>query len=446
MKKFVQVALDVIQQELTRQGVQEQPVKGTYEGVETIQLGDKVYAAVAGSALLVSNNEAALHAALDLHLGKAKKSLADVPAVSEAAGLLPPDPLARLYVGMVKVQASDGYKALYGNKDFVTVIANGTFVGALNRAKFVCAGLYRDQDGLLLAGRLPADLDAVGPIRAVHVPPAGQVGSRPLLAPKGVLYSESFFLDPAPIWNDRTKIFDEKQVQQLEEFDKNSGKYLSGLQLSKFLTTAGAYHRVVVVNQPKSGYKKEPQQHFPAFAVVSELRDPETFERSMATVLRGAALLASTQVKLTIEEETYKDCAIVGYRFPEDAPLKNDVEDIRFNFSPCFTRVGNQYVVSSTMELCKELIDALQEEAKGAPGGSPNFREARAYSAGAAEILAAFEDFFVTQTILDQAVPPAEAKAQVAKLIELVRGIGDVTLEETFTDKAFAVALRWKLK
>ena len=59
MKKFTEVALDLIEQELARQDVKARPVKGTYQGVETIRFGD-FCAAVAGSTLLVSNKEEGL--------------------------------------------------------------------------------------------------------------------------------------------------------------------------------------------------------------------------------------------------------------------------------------------------------------------------------------------------------------------------------------------------
>ena len=55
----------------------------------------------------------------------------------------------------------------------------------------------------------------------------------------------------------------------------------------------------------------------------------------------------------------------------EDAPFKADVNDLRFNFTPSFTRVGNQFVVASTVELCRDLVDELQKEAKAPAGRRP---------------------------------------------------------------------------
>ena len=112
MKKFVEVALDMIEQELARQDVKARPVKGTYQGVETIRFGD-FCAAVAGSTLLVSNKEEGLRNALDLYAGKSKKSMAEVAAVADAAALLPPEPLASLWINMVGVKKQPGFKEFY---------------------------------------------------------------------------------------------------------------------------------------------------------------------------------------------------------------------------------------------------------------------------------------------------------------------------------------------
>src|SRR5262249_20254944 len=56
---------------------------------------------------------------------------------------------------------------------------------------------------------------------------------------------------------------------------------------------------------------------------------------------------------------------IVGYRFPEDEPLKGDDRNVRFNFSPAFVVVGDQFVVSSTIELARELADLLDKDGTG---------------------------------------------------------------------------------
>ncbi len=445
MKQFVETALKIIDQELARQEVKERPVKETYEGVEVIRFGNDAYAAVVGPTLLVSNKEKALQGALDLHAGKSKKSMAEIASVADGAALLPAETLASLWINMEGVKQQPAFKEFYAApRDIPQTLLFGGVVDALGRSPFVSIGLCKDKEGLRLSGRLPRGREGMSAVKAVFVPPAGEPGSRPPLAPKGVLYSESFYLDPAPLWTDRTKLFSAQQVKSLEDADKNLGRFLSGLQLNKLLTEAGPYHRFVAVEQATAGYKTTPKLHVPAFAVVTEMRDPEAFSRNIETVLRGAALLATTRVKLKMDEEKYKGCDIVSYRFPENAPYNGDDGGYRFNFSPSFTHVGNQLVASSTTELCRELVDELQKEAKQSPSAAAMTRQARLIPGGVADLVKAFEDSLVTQTILDQAVPPDAARKQVEAFVQWIRGLGEVELDESYSTNEFLFDLRWK--
>ncbi len=73
-------------------------------------------------------------------------------------------------------------------------------------------------------------------------------------------------------------------------------------------------------------------------------------------------------------------------------------------------------------------------------------RQFRLFADGAADLVKSFEDTLVTQTILDRAVPPAEAEAQVKALVRFIRGLGEIDLDETWTADSLRYDLRWKTK
>jgi len=172
------------------------------------------------------------------------------------------------------------------------------------------------------------------------------------------------------------------------------------------------------------------------------MKEPEAFSKSMDTILRGVALLVGSQAKLKLVEEKHGDYTLVGYRFPEDVPLKGDVADIRFNFSPCFVAVGKQFLAASTIELGHELIDILEEEAKspGKPIKSSSMQ--RVYSSGGAEYLKSLEDLLVTQVILGQAATAESAKAQVKDFLAWIRKLGAVEIETVYGDKDSRIDIR----
>src|SRR5262245_31843166 len=91
-RRFVDLGLQVVEQEVARSESKERIKKESYRGVETVRLGDSFHAAAVGAAVLVSNKAEGLRAALDLQIDGPAKSLAKSPKIVDARKLLPPDP------------------------------------------------------------------------------------------------------------------------------------------------------------------------------------------------------------------------------------------------------------------------------------------------------------------------------------------------------------------
>jgi hypothetical protein len=446
MARFYQTALDVLAQELARQESKDKIEKRSYKDIETVHVGKDLHAARLGAALVISNKEEGLKLALDQHLGGGKKSLAGVASVKDSARLLPPHPLARLWLNLKTVKAYPQAKEVFTSprNDVNLTVLFGGMIDVATRSPYLCAGLYQEKDGFLATVRLPAGRDGASADFGLHVPPADGPGLLPLLEPKGVVYSNSFFLDVSRIWDDRGKLFNEKQAKAIEESGKNTIVRLIGLSPDRILKQAGARHRVVVVDQPKSAYKDAPPaQPIPAFAFITEMRDPEQFSKSMNAALRGAALFGGGRFKLKLTEEKHGDYQIVGWRFPVNVSVDSDAGNLRFNFSPCFVRVRDQFVFCSTLELCHELVDLLDKETK--TKGPVAAVRSRVYSQGGAALLSGAQDILVTQAVLDQAVTPEAAKEQFAQLVELVRKLGALDTEVVYEAKQFRYDVRWRM-
>jgi hypothetical protein len=446
-RKFLKAALDVVEQELARQEIPARATRGDYQGVEVLNLGEDVHLALFQGAFLLSNKKEILRASLDLGLGKKGNSMAKHAGMTEAAKLLPKGTLASLWLNMEPVKKEPGFEAIYKTPrdPFVTVVFGG-LADVLGRTPWLTGALCRDEKGLLLTFRLPRGTSGMGADKAVTNPPEGQPGSRPLLQTKGTLFSSSFYWDLSRFWTDRVALFGQERAKAIEQADTSSGTILSTVQLSKMLTAAGAYHRLVVVHQQKAGYKRQPKNLTPAAAFIVELRKPEEFSKGMETILRTGGLFASTQLSLKMVEEKYQGHDIVGYRFDEEKELPNDPTGARFNASPCFARVGNQYVFCSTLELCRQVIDQLKKEATAKDKGSPSTGRTVFFSAGGKELLRTFQDQLVASAILGQAIPLAEAKAQVQSLLGLFDQVEGLELLGTYAAKEFHFDLRLNLK
>jgi hypothetical protein len=350
-----------------------------------------------------------------------------------------------MWVNMETLRKTPGGKEFFSTKQAALTVIAGPFLDLARRSPFVCAGLYPREHGFRLSLRMPRGREGMPAELSALLPPAGEPGSRPVLTPDGVLYSSSYFMDLRKLWENRAKLLDEKQLKKLEEFDKNSGRFLAGTRMNQLLTDAGPYQRIVVAHPAQSGYKTKPAQYIPAFAFVLEMREPESFSKRAETILRGAALLATTQVPLTLVEEKQGQRRIIGYRFREAAKFKRDPNGIRFNFSPCFVALGNQFVVCSTLELCHQLVDLLEKEAASPKLAASPPVQTRIYASGAAALLNTFKDRLFTQTILEQAIPPERAKEQVQAFTDWVRRLGTFQEKAVYGPKDFRYDFELKL-
>lgn len=444
-KKFLKLSLDVIDQELTRQGAPQELTRGTYHDHETFKVGNDLRAGVAGSALLISNKDDTLQKALDLYKADGKKSLAQVAKVAEARRLLPQDPLAWVWFNLDVAHKAPQAKDIFTRprNDAILTVLFGGLLDVVGRSPFVCAALSQEKDGLLATVRLPRGLDGLPPELATHVPPADQLAPRPLLEPKSVLLSESVYFDPGKFWEKRKDLFNDKQIKTFEDFDKKSSLFLLGNRFSQVVTKIGTRHRFVAVNQPEFGYPTKPDQPIPAFALVVEMRDP-SLGKSAEAMVRGAALLAGTQVKLKLVEEKKDGVNIIGYRFLEGSKVRINSRNFVNNFSPCLAVVGDQLVACSTLELCHELVGLLEKESQDTKTPGPGASVlTRIYPEGGAEALRSTQDRLIAQTILSRAVTPDDARKQVNLLIDWFRQLGSVRVESIYAVKDFRFDIKW---
>ncbi|HEX4592301.1 MAG TPA: hypothetical protein VH120_20370 [Gemmataceae bacterium] len=443
-KRALAALLQVIEQEEIRQDAKDRPIKDSYRGLETIHIGNDVHLARAGSALLVSNKIEAVHAGLDLYINGRHDSLTEVAGPNDANKLLPPEPLVSLWVNLKPAQESPEGKEFFKRpkQDPAQLIFAGGLLDVIGHAPFLAMGTYRQPDGAWMTTvRMPRGRDATPEGQALHVAPAGQPGCLPPLAPADALYSTSFYLDLGKFWTDRDKLLGENARKAFDQAEKNLGRFLAGRKLSELLTQAGPYHRFVAAAQAKSGYAKHPNQIIPAFAYNVSMRDPG-FGKAMDGLLRAVALFAGLQAKLKLVEETVDGVMLVGYRFPEDGTLPADVNNIRFNFSPCFAAVGDQFFAASTMELGREMIRTLKRPATNTPS-SDTAVLSRLSAAGGAALLKAFEDQVLTQAALDRAMTIDEVRSEVTKFVAWVGKLGELDFDTEYRTHEFRFEIQW---
>ncbi len=450
LAKFLERASDLLEQELSRSESKDKLTKDRYQTFDTLHFGKDLHLCRVGSALLFANKLEALHAGLDQHLenssrgGKPAKNMLNSPNLAETRKILPPNPQAWLWYGFnyLKNQPKAKDVLTTPRNDTILTFLFAGYLDVVRRSEFMAAGLYEKKDGYALSIRMPAGREGMAEDVELHLPRDSKATyTFPLLVPKGVIFCHSFYLDLGTLWAKRDKIMAAKNAKDFEKGVKDGSRFLPGASIDKLLMQSGVYHRIVVANAIKPAYTVEPSVKLPAFAVVDSMRDP-AFGKSAEALIRSGAFLASTQVDLKLFEEKYGETSIFGYRFPEGGKFPDDPQNIRFNFVPTFAIVQDQFIAASNTQLCKELIDIIRKEDR-TKIVTQNMRMQFDAKGGAAFLNAAPEAL-LTQTILSQAVPEAEAKRQVEQFLKYINGLGLLSLQADYGASEFRFDIEWK--
>ena len=448
LKQFVDVALDVLKQELERKESKDRIVRAKIHEIDTVKIGPKVCFAVVDSALIIASEDKLLKDALETQTKqKDAKSVLQLSNFTDARKQAPGEALIWAWLNLDELRKNPDFKngleavAL----DPVQTVLFGGLTNLIKRSPYVALAATRETGYYRLRLSMPKGTNGMGELKHMMVPPDLVGTAPPLLTPR-LISTSSYTLDLGQFWEKRVEILGEKNSLELEKAEKELGKFLGSIKLSKLFKSMGPNQRVVVAQQKEHVYKIRPATPFPAFALVVEMRDP-SFARDMNTILRSGALVATVKFGLKLNEETYRDCEMISYHFLETKKVEDDPQNVRFNFTPTYVTVGNHFVVSATAELARDLIDALKAEEKQ-PFKAPSKASAqtRVFAAGLSEFVRANEDAALTQLILAQAMPPKTAKEEFRAIHRWIERLGELRVETHYGRDDFRFDFIWQPK
>jgi hypothetical protein len=449
VEKAYALALRVVEEELARQGNKQAVKRETMGSVAFASIGNDIHTARIGAMILVSNKLQTLKTAATAAFADARSDRSKSPvhrARRDAAKVLPKGALAWLWVNFAAVketkQAKDFFDAT--RQDFLQTFVVGSTIDCLKRSDFVAIGVYQEPTGFRLRLRIPAGRDGLWDDLVVHVPPQGTSGSLPLLEPPGTIYAQSFYLDASYMWKHRDRLITGDAKRDFEKGEKQLSKILpTPVKFGELIEMWGPHHRVIVANHDSRPYKVEPSLKLPAFGYVATARDPK-FTKSVESLLNAAGVVGSLQFGMKRREHEHEGVTIVAYRFQESKPIPEDPDGLRFNFEPCFASVGDELMVASTLELGKKLVTELKKPRNGQ--SSTAVLRGAASASGAADVLAGLSDPLITDAVLGRGIGLAEARKEIAELVNFVKTLGTGRVELDVTDKEYRLDLVWELK
>lgn len=448
--RFFDLGLALLEEERARQGSTKSLPRKTYGGFDCVQLDKQALVARSGDVLLFSNKNDTLKGGIDhaatVGNGPNAKSIAAV-APKQVASVLPPNPAAWLWVNLKPIKQLPQAKDVLTTprNDVVQTVLFADVLDVVRRSNFLAAGLYAEKGDFRLTIRLPAGRDGMAPDVEMHLPRDPKItGTLPLLEPKGVLLTHSFYLDLDTLYRKREQILPPQVAKDFAEGEKQISRFLIGSTLPKFLSQAGAHYRIVVTKpEPVPDYKTEPAQRLPAFAVVASMRDP-AFARTMTALIKAGALAAGQAVTLRSWDEEIGGVPAFGYSFPEKGKFPDDPQNLHFNYQPTFGAHKDQYISASNKGLFRELVGLIDKEDRS-PVVTQNAR-LRVYASAAGEYAYAAPEQSLAAMIIGQAVKVGEARQKTDALFKFLSKLGTAGFEMDYQGDRASIDLTWKTK
>jgi hypothetical protein len=293
-----------------------------------------------------------------------------------------------------------------------------------------------DEDGLVLEAGFDGDPGKLDERFQVFFSDHPNSGTPALPEVPGLIGGFSIYRDIATWYKGRDEFLVESALPGFDKFEAGVGNLLPGKDIGEdVLPLIGNNITFVSALQSYDHLKGEPGIKLPGFAFIIELEEAEQatdifqlFFQTLLSVLNFEAGKQNRQPWL-IDVKIYEEIKITTARYLEN-PKGEDLS-IVFNFLPASARVGNKYIVSSSLELCEQLVDALTKPESDQRLDENLHFEVRLQPL--AHILAANSDHFEAQRV-SEGRTAKQAKADISLFLTIMRGLGAFSIS-TSTDQ-----------
>ncbi|MCH8218963.1 MAG: hypothetical protein IH892_19570, partial [Planctomycetes bacterium] len=395
------------------------------DGMERMELGEDFVLAIGSDRLIVSNCPDRLTAMVAMASGPKSASLAQDESFIRMEEALGTDHLARLYVN-TELLKSAGIRRLGLPEKMDNPLASLLLGGLLEQVtQSPYGGLTLDMDGegFRLTAGVAADAEALGEEYACYFSHLADTAARTPLRPDRTIGGVSLFRNVTDWYGQREALLQAQLLPDFDKFEAGLANLLPGRDFEQdILPTIGSNFSLVAAFQDYSHLDGTPGVQLPGFALVVELAQPEEgaellqlFFQTFSAILNIEAGKQGRQPWI-LDLQTHRGVKITSARYlqkPSGARLP-----MVFNFMPAAARVKDQFIISSSVGLCRDLIDHLQGATEAEPRGT-NLALELDFTA-VADSLDLNRDYFLARRVQEGRTPD-QAQQDVDMALQVLR-------------------------
>jgi hypothetical protein len=406
-----------------------------YKGIKTYSLAPGEAHAIVAGALVVANGPATLKILIDRSLDAKTPALADDPTFQARRKEADPEALAWGFARMDKLRAIDPKK--YGGEkaDAGATFLFGPWLEAIQKGDTVSASLVWTDSRLAAQMVLAEPKGGYTPAMKRYFPPKGTAAKKPIRTPSTIA-SSTLWRDFSSIWEVRAEILSPETVQGLAQLDSTAGTFFGGRDFGTgVLGAIGEHWSFVVADQDYDKLDPSPDVKLPAFAFVIELKpDDEDFATRLMAAFQsfiGLANLGAAQTKappLMISSDVFDGTTIATSKYEREIGRpKGEPINGRHNFTPSAARVGNYFILSSSLGLARELVTEVKKPATVADA----MFVTEADGPAAARLVDRNRSYLVTQNMLSKGNAKAQAEGEIGLMVEALKYLGHASMSVT---------------
>jgi hypothetical protein len=404
------------------------PVKSEeHQGIRGWTFGGGEAHTIIEDLLIVSNKADTLKAVIDRFRDPAAKGLAAAGTFQQARAAVPGGAIAWFWGDLTALRKAPNVEQALANRSN-NPLGELLLAGVLDTvryAPYATASVQFEGKRLRFRAELPRDASRTAATRNWFFAPRPNQGAPAALAPKEAIATFAFFRDLAGLWLARDELFDEKTTAGFAQADSQLGLFFSGRDFGpEVLGELEPDLQFVVARQEYAADQPVPALKLPSLALVLRLKHADDFAEPLLLGYQNIVGLTNIigaqqgQPQLKQSTEEYRETTITKAIYV--APPKNTPRDkapINYNFSPSCARVGEHFIIGSTVGIVRQLIDRLKE-------GTTTTADNTSLSLEAAPLAAILEDnreLLITQNMLTEGRSRPEAEQAIATLLQIVR-------------------------
>lgn len=379
----------------------------------------------------------------------AAKPLKKDPQFAKMSEHIGADHLARALVDLKSLSKMNGGRFGLPKKldNPLASLVGGGIVELAAQSQYGAITLNKEEAGFVLEAGFDGDPRKLDKQYQVFFSEAPKSGIQALPEVPGLIGGFTAYRDFATWYRSRDELMAEAILPEFDKFEAGLGNFLPGKDVGEDVLPLLAKNITFVsALQNYKHLKGSPGVKLPGFAAIIDLNEAQEagdifqlFFQTLLSVLNFEAGEQGRQPWL-IDVKMHGDVKISTARYLENP--KGDRLPIVFNFLPASARVGDKYIVSSSLQLCEQLVDALKKP-PGKTIDSNLLFEVRFDTL--AQILEANAEHFIAQRV-EEGRTAKQAEADVTLALTLIRGFTSLSASTSADEDGFKLKITGEFK